>query len=153
MQNSMVICSVFPFLTGDTLFWANLVQKKQNCQFQLKFGTQTNSNMHNSMAIFTCFSFQRKFHFGKFGSKNQNCQFRLVFVTCTNSNMQNSMMVFSFSVLDQKQHFWANLVQKTQNCQFKLKYGTTSNLIMQNSVVVFTFLLQTGNNIFGQVWS
>ena len=30
-------------------FWANLIKKSQNCQFELKFGTKTNSNMQNSI--------------------------------------------------------------------------------------------------------
>ena len=34
-------------------FWANLIKKNQNCQFKLKFGTYTNSNMQNSMLMFT----------------------------------------------------------------------------------------------------
>ena len=50
--------------------------KNQNCQFILKFGTWTNSNMQNSMAIFN-FSFS----LGKFGPTNQNCPFKLKFGT------------------------------------------------------------------------
>ena len=34
-------------------FWENLVKENHNCQFKLKFGTYSNSNMQNSMVIFT----------------------------------------------------------------------------------------------------
>ena len=40
-------------------FCANLVKKKNpNCQFKLKFGTFTNSNMQSSMALFIFFCFR-----------------------------------------------------------------------------------------------
>ena len=46
-------------------FWANLVQKNQNSQFKLKFGTQTNSNTQNLIVVFT-FLFQNgNTHFDK----------------------------------------------------------------------------------------
>ena len=40
------------FLTGITLF-GKLGPKNQNCQFKLKFGTFTNSNMQNSIVLST----------------------------------------------------------------------------------------------------
>ena len=101
-----LFCSVVPFL-------GKFGQKTQNCQFKLKFGTQTNSNMQNSMVMFTFSLFDWKYLFWvNLVQKNQNCQFELKFGTQTNFNMQNSMVVFTFSVLDQKNPFLANLVQK-----------------------------------------
>ena len=51
-------------------FWANLLQKTQNCQFKLKSGTETNSNSIIKLAFFR---FQPEIPFlGKFGPKNQN---------------------------------------------------------------------------------
>ena len=47
-------CSLFLFQTGNTIFGS----KSQNCQFKLKFSTQTNSNMQNSMGTF-CLSLFR----------------------------------------------------------------------------------------------
>ena len=83
--------------------------KNQNCQFKLKFGTQINLNMQNSMVhaefngAVDFFSFGPETPFlGKFGPKNQNCQFNVKFGTLTNSSMHNSMVVFNFSVLDWK---------------------------------------------------
>ena len=43
------------------LFWPEIPfldkfgRKNQNCQFKLKFGASTDSNMHNSMAVFILF--------------------------------------------------------------------------------------------------
>ena len=49
-------CSLFLFQTGNTIFGP----KNQNCQFKLKFGTQTNSSMKDSMATFIFSIFDRK---------------------------------------------------------------------------------------------
>ena len=68
-----------------------------------KFDTYTNSNMQNSMEVFT-FSVieQKRLFWGKFGPKKQNGQFKVKFSTKSNSNMPDSMVVSTFSVLDQK---------------------------------------------------
>ena len=36
-------------------FLGKFGQKNQNCQFKLKFGTETNSNVQNSMVVFILF--------------------------------------------------------------------------------------------------
>ena len=51
-------CSFVLFWTGNTFG-----PKNQNYQFKLKFGTYTNSNMQNSMVIFTFSVFDRKYSF------------------------------------------------------------------------------------------
>ena len=50
--------AIFPFSTGNSLFgqiWSKKQQNKtkQNRQFKLKFGTQTNSNKQTLMVLFT----------------------------------------------------------------------------------------------------
>ena len=55
-------CSLFSFSTGITLFW-EIWCKNQNYQFKLKFGTSTNSNMQNSMVMFTFSVFDRAYAF------------------------------------------------------------------------------------------
>ena len=45
-------CSYFPFYLGNS-FLGKFGPKNQNCQFKLKFGTSTNSNMQNSVVVFT----------------------------------------------------------------------------------------------------
>ena len=101
---------LFSFSNINTLF-GQIWSKNQNFQFKAKLATQTNSNMQNSMAVFTFFIF------------NQNCQylqFKVKFDTQTNSIIHNSMAVFTFFVLDQKQSFWTNLVQNVKIVSLRL---------------------------------
>ena len=56
MKNSMV---VFKFSV-----LGNLVPKNQNCQFKLKFGTKTSSNMQNLMMLFISSILYWKYNFG-----------------------------------------------------------------------------------------
>ena len=70
-----------PFLTENTcLFWGKFGPISQNCQFLLKFGTQTNLNMNNSM-VMLIFSVFEKYLLGKFGREKQKFQFKLKFGT------------------------------------------------------------------------
>ena len=63
-------------------FWANLVQKNQNCHLELKFATYANLNMQKSIVVFAFSIFDRKNLFwSKFSPKNQNYQFELKFGT------------------------------------------------------------------------
>ena len=84
MQNSMVVFIAPVFRLEIPI---------ENCQFQLKCGTQSNSNMKNSMLMFTVF--ERKYPFyGKSVSKNQNRLLKLKSGKQTNSNTQNSIVIF-----------------------------------------------------------
>ena len=49
-------CSLFPFLNKSVLFMTN-------CLLNVKFGTYTNSNMQNSMAMFTFYVLIWKYSF------------------------------------------------------------------------------------------
>ena len=42
----------------EVLILGKFGPKHKNCQFKLKFGTYTNSNMQNSMVVFTFFKFR-----------------------------------------------------------------------------------------------
>ena len=53
---------IFLFQTGNTVF-EQVRSKNQNCQFQLKLGTQTKLNMQNSLVTSTFSVFHRKYHF------------------------------------------------------------------------------------------
>ena len=53
------ICVIFPFSIGNSLF-GKIWSKKSTCQFKLKFGPKTNSNIHNSMVVFTVSALDRK---------------------------------------------------------------------------------------------
>ena len=58
----MVMFSFSPFYRKYP-FWANLVQKNQNFQFKPKFGTKNNSNLQNSVVVFTFSLLDRKHPF------------------------------------------------------------------------------------------
>ena len=103
----------FPVFDRKYPLWVNSVKKNQNRQPNGYLDFQINSNMQNSMMMFTFSVLNWRHPFlVKFNPKNQNCQFQLKFGTQTNSNMWNSLVVFTFSVLDWKHPFWRNLVQK-----------------------------------------
>ena len=56
------ICGVYLFcFRPEKPFLGKSVQKNQNCQFELKFGTKTNLNMWNSMMMFTFSVFDHKY--------------------------------------------------------------------------------------------
>ena len=57
------------FSTGNT-FFGKFGSKTQNYQFKLKFCTYTNSNMQNSMVMFTFSVFDWKYLFRQTWSKN-----------------------------------------------------------------------------------
>ena len=58
-------------------FWGKFGPNNQNCNFKLKFGTYTNSNMQNSMVMFIFFVFWLEIPFlGKFCPKSQNYQLK-----------------------------------------------------------------------------
>ena len=66
----------------EILFLRKFGPKIKNCLFKVKFVTKTNSNMQNSMAMFTFSVFDRKYCFlGKLDPKIQNCSFKVKFVT------------------------------------------------------------------------
>ena len=69
-------CLFYLFLTGSILFW-KICFKKWNCLLRLKFITWTNSNMQNSMVLFSFYFLGWKDPFWvKNGPKVQNCQFK-----------------------------------------------------------------------------
>ena len=71
MQNSMVLFT-FPFFRRETPFLGKLGAKNQNCQFKLKFGTYTSSNMQNSMVVITFSVFTKDSLIGQIWSKESN---------------------------------------------------------------------------------
>ena len=121
MQNLVVLFFCF---RPETPFLGKFGPKNQNCQFKLKFGTKTNSNMQNSMALFTFSVLDRKYPFlDKFGPKNQNCQFKLKFGTKPNSNMHNSMALFIFC-FGPGTPLLGKFGPKSKNCQLKMEVST-----------------------------
>ena len=120
----------------------------------MKFGTCTNSNMQNSMVMFTFSVFEQKYHFRenlvqkiKIISLSWNLVLTLI-RTC-----RIHWGCFSFSVFDRKYTFWANLVQKIKI--ISLSWNLVPTLIrtcrIQWWCSLFLFLI--GNSLFGQIWS
>ena len=56
-------CSFFYCFIPEKPFLGKFGPKNQTCQFKLKFGTYTNSNMQNSMAVFNFSVSDRKHSF------------------------------------------------------------------------------------------
>ena len=105
-------CLFFLFLTGKTLF-CKFGPKNQYCQFKLKFGSKTNSNMQNWMVMLTFSVFDRKHPFwvnlvekSKIVSLSWNLVSRLIQI------WRNQWWCSLFLFLSRKHPFWTNLVQK-----------------------------------------
>ena len=60
MQHSTV---VFTVLDKEIPLLGKVGQKKQNCQFELKFRTLTNSNIENSVVMFAFSLLDQKYPF------------------------------------------------------------------------------------------
>ena len=88
-------------------FWRSLAKKK-NCQFKLKFGKKTKSNMQNSMVMFP-FSVFDPFRVNLNNIiKNDSLRWNIVLtliLICTT-------VMLTFSVFDRQYLCWVNLVQK-----------------------------------------
>ena len=67
MQHSTVVY-IFCFYL-EIPFWKKFGPKNQKCQFKLKFGTGTNSDMQNSLVMFTFSVFNQKYFVGQIWSK------------------------------------------------------------------------------------
>ena len=111
------VCVMFTsrsrFWMKNTLF-GQTWSKKQNCQFKPKFGPKTNSNMQNSIVLFTFSVLSRKHPFWAYlvqKIKIDSLNWKLV-PRLSQSHVQNSMALFSFSVLDGK-HLLRNLLDWT----------------------------------------
>ena len=122
----------------------------------MKFDTQTNSNMQNSMVMLIFFVFDLKYPFWtnlvqkiKIVSLRWNLIPRL-----TNWNMQNSMTVFTLFAFDQKCPFWTDLVQNVKIVS--LRWNLIPRLIRICRIqwcCSFFFLFSTRNVLFAQIWS
>ena len=86
-------CELFLFWTRNILF--GKIWSQNSKLFKVKFGTQTNLNMQNSLVRFTFFVFIWKYTFWlTLVPKKWNWQFRLKFGTKSDSNTQNFNLWF-----------------------------------------------------------
>ena len=132
-----------------TDFLGKFSLKYQNCQFKLKFGTQTNSNMQNSKVIITFSVLPLKYPFwanlvkkNKIVSLSWNLVARLIW-------MQNLMVVFTFPVfLDRKHTFRVNSVQKIEIVSLSWNLVPRLTWICRIQCWCSLFLCYTGNTRF-----
>ena len=97
----------------EMTFLGKFRQKNQNCSCNLKFGSESNSNIPNSMVMLTFSVLHWKYPFwANFVQKNQNYLYKLKFGTECNLSILNPIIIFTFSFLDRKHRFWGKLVQK-----------------------------------------
>ena len=107
-------CLLFLFYIKN-IFLGKLGAKNQNHQFKLKFDTYTNSNMQNSVVVFTFSALDRdSFFLANLVGKGKNSLFKLKFGTKTNYNFSTIQSMFILSVIDQKYPFLVNLLYKSK---------------------------------------
>ena len=146
-------CSFFLFLIGNILF-GQIWSKKSNYQLKLKFGSQTNSNMQNSMVMFILSVFDWKCPFWanlvqkvKIVSWSWNLVARLIQIC------RIQWCCFIFFVFEWKYLFRGNLVQKFKIVTLSRNLVPTliRTCIIQRCYSLFLFL--SGNTLFGQICS
>ena len=105
----------------------------------------TNSNMQNSMVMFTFSVFDQEYAFWA------NLVQKIKIVSSGWNLILKLIQIFRihFFVFDREYSFGTNLVQKSNN-KLKLKFGTYANSNMQSSMECPLFLFLIGNTLFGQ---
>ena len=139
----------FFFFWPKITFFGKFVPKTQSCQFKLRFGAKTNSNIQNSMVILVLFLLLTQIPFlGRFGPKIKDAILSLnVVLRLTGIGKIGDVMIMLFFL------FSTQLVQKNQSFQCKLKFCVQTNSNMQNSIVMFIFSAFNPNTVCGQIWS
>ena len=103
------ICGVYLFcFRPEKPFLGKSVQKNQNCQFELKFGTKTNLNKRYSMVMFTFSVFLPGIPFWANliqKIKIVSLSWNFVLDWFEYVELCRKYVVFTFFVLDQKNHF------------------------------------------------
>ena len=137
----------------EILFLGKFGPKNQNYQFKLKFGTYTNSNMHNSVVIFTFSVFDWKYPFwANLVQKVKTVSLSWNFVP-TLIRISRIQYCCSLSVFDQEYPFWANLVQNIKIVS--LRWSLILILIQICRIQWLCSLLSFSarNTLFGTIWS
>ena len=104
-------------------FLSKFGPKIQNCQFKLKFGTETNSNKQNSMVLFTFSVFNRKYPF--WVSLVQKLKIVSFSWNLVPGLIRICKIQWWYSFFFRPEiPFLGKFGPKNQNCQFKLKSDT-----------------------------
>ena len=133
-------------------FLDKLVPEKQNCQFALKFGTSTNSNLQNSVAPFSFSVLDGKHLFWtnlvqkfKIFSLNWNLVPRIIRIC----GIQRRSSLFY--VLHLKHPFWENLVSKIKIVSLSRNLLLSLIRICRLQWCCSLFLFYIGNIYFGKL--
>ena len=143
-----MVLFTFSIFNQNTFLGGKYGPKNQSFQFELKFGIQTKSNMHNSMVMLTFSVFDQKYPF-------QTNLFQKTKIFCLSWNLVPRLIRMctrccSLFLFQTKNTIFGS---KSQNCQFKLKFGTYNNSNLQNSILNLLPLVSTRNTFFGKTWS
>ena len=134
--NGAINCFCFRL---ETPFLGKFGEKNQNYLFKLKFGTQTNSNIQNSIVVFNCSVLDRKHTF------RENLVKKIKIVILSRNLVPRLIRIFriqwwcSLFLFQNRNTIFGQFGPKNQNCQYNLKFGTQTNSNMKNSMMVFTF--------------
>ena len=142
-------CSLFLFSSGNT-FLGKLGPKNQNYQLKLKFGTYANSNMQNSMVMFTFSVYDQKYPSWailvqkvRIISWSWNLVPRLIRIC-----LFCWLFCFHFEI-----PFFGKFGPKNQNYQFKKKFDAYTN---SNTCANFNgdvrFFCFWSCALFGKIW-
>ena len=118
-------------------FLGKFRQKNQNCSCNLKFGSESTSNIPNSMVMLTFSVLHWKYPF--WANSVQKNLHKLKFGTEYNLSILNLIIIFTFSFLDRKHPFWGKLVQKLKFL-FKVEFDTQTYSNMQNLMMMMMFI-------------
>ena len=132
---------MFIFFVFDRKYPFGASPKNQNYQLKLEFGTYTNSNMHNSIMLFSFLFLSGNTLFGQILSKKSKLSveseiWQLDYFEY--AEFSDAAHFFCFSV---EIPFLAKFGPQNQNSRFKLKFGTYTNSNMQNSMVMFIYFV------------
>ena len=115
--------AIFPFsVFGIYSFWVNLL-KKENCQFELKFGVKTNLYMYNSMVVFILIVLDWKYPFWTNlvqKIKIVNSRWNFVPSLIEYAELNGGVHFFCFRP---ETTFLGKFGPKNKNYQFKLKFA------------------------------
>ena len=122
----------FCIFNQKQFFRGNSFQKLKNCQFKLKFGQKTNSNILDLILVFRFLILNWKYSFRvNLVQKIKICHFKLKFSIKNNPNILNVMVVFTFPILNWKAFFlqiWSKISEIVK---------LSSNLV-QRLIVIWT---------------
>ena len=135
---------------SEIFFLEKFGPKKLNCLFKIKFGTQTCSNMLDSMMMFKFSLLDEKWSFlGMFSPKNYNWLFKMKFGTLINLNMLNLSWSRLFYFRPEILFLWANLIKKFEIVCLRLNFVPR----LRTLIMMFISFVLDQKYSFWEYWS